>query len=44
MSLKVVRNDVNSSILQLKDLIDQAQKFLHNFQSNVNVALNPEPK
>ena len=36
-------NDVNNSILQLKDLIDQAQKPLHNFQNNVNVALNPEP-
>ena len=36
-------NDVNNSILQLKDLIDQAQKYLHNFQNNVNVALNPRP-
>ena len=36
-------NDVNNSILQLKDLIDQAQKLLHNFQNNANVALNPEP-
>ena len=36
-------NDVNNSILQLKDLIDQAQKYLHNYQNNVNVALNPEP-
>ena len=35
-------NDVNNSILQLKDLIDQAQKFLHNLQDTVNVALNPE--
>ena len=34
---------MNNSILQLKDLIDQAQKYLHNFQNNVNVALNPEP-
>ena len=24
-------NDVDNSILQLKDLIDQAQKLLHNF-------------
>ena len=36
-------NDANSSILQLKDLINQAQKLLHNFQNNVNVPLNPEP-
>ena len=36
-------NDVNNSILQLKDIIDQAHKYLHNFQNNVNVALNPEP-
>ena len=36
-------NDVNNSILQCKYLIDQAQKFPHNFQNNVNVALNPEP-
>ena len=36
-------SDVNNSILQLKDLTDQAQKFLHNFQNNANVALNPEP-
>ena len=35
-------NDVNNSILQLKDLIDQAQKFLHNLQNTVNVALKPE--
>ena len=35
--------DVNNSILQLEDLIDEALKFLHNFQNNVNVALNPEP-
>ena len=35
-------NDVNNSILQLKDLIHQAQKYLHNFQNKVNVALNPE--
>ena len=35
--------DVNNSILQLEDLIDEARKFLHNFQNNVNVALNPEP-
>ena len=33
-------NDVNNSIFQLKDLKDQAQKLLHNFQNNVNVALN----
>ena len=36
-------NDVNYSILQLKDLIDQAHKYLYNFQNNVNVALNPGP-
>ena len=36
-------NDVNNSILQLKDLIDQVQKYLQSFQNNVNVALNPEP-
>ena len=36
-------NDVNNSILQLKDLIDQAQKYLHNFQNNINVTMNPEP-
>ena len=36
-------NDVNNSILQLKDLIDQVQKYLLSFQNNVNVALNPEP-
>ena len=36
-------NDVNNSILQLKDIIDQAHKYLHNFQNNINVALNPEP-
>ena len=36
-------NDVNYNILQLKDLIDQAHKYLYNFQNNVNVALNPEP-
>ena len=36
-------NDVNNSILQLKDIIDQAHKYLHNFHNNVNVALNPEP-
>ena len=36
-------NDVNSSILQLNDLIDQVQKLLHNFQNTVNVLLNPEP-
>ena len=36
-------NDVKNSILQLKDIIDQAHKYLHNFQNNVNVALNPEP-
>ena len=36
-------NDLNNSILQLEHLIDQAQKYLHNFQNNVNVALNPEP-
>ena len=35
--------DINNSIFQLKDLIDQAQKLLHNFRNNVNVALNPEP-
>ena len=29
-------NDVNSSIFKLKDPIDQVQKFLHNFQNNVN--------
>ena len=34
--------DVNNVILQLKDLIDQTQKLLHNFQNNVNVAFNPE--
>ena len=34
---------MNNSILQLNDLTDQAQKFLHNFQNNANVALNPEP-
>ena len=34
--------DVINSIVQLKDLIDQAQKVLHNFQNNVNVA-NTEP-
>ena len=34
--------DVINSIVQLKDLIDQAQKLLHNFQNNVNVA-NTEP-
>ena len=27
----------------MKDLLDQAKKFLHNFHSNVNVALNHEP-
>ena len=27
----------------MEHLIDQAQKYLHNFQNNVNVALNPEP-
>ena len=26
-----------------KNLIDQAQELLHNFQNNVNVALDPEP-
>ena len=31
-------NDVYNSILQLKDLIDQVQKLLHNFHNNVNVA------
>ena len=36
-------NDVNKSILQLKYLIDQAQKLLHNFQNTVNVPLKPEP-
>ena len=36
-------NYVNNRILQLKDLIDQGQKLLHNFQNNVNIALNPEP-
>ena len=36
-------NEVSNSIFQLKDLIDQSQKLLHNFQNNVNVALNPEP-
>ena len=36
-------NGVSNSILQLKGIIDQAHKFLHNFQNNVNVALNPEP-
>ena len=36
-------NDVNNSILQLKGIIDRANKYLHNFQKNVNVALNPEP-
>ena len=36
-------NDVDNSILQFKDLIDQAQKLLHNFQNEVNVTLNPEP-
>ena len=36
-------NDVDNSIFQLKDLIDQAQKLLHNYQNKVNVALNPEP-
>ena len=36
-------NDVTNSILQWKDLIDQAQKFPHNFQNNLNIALNPEP-
>ena len=36
-------NDVTNSILQRKDLIDQAQKFPHNFQNNLNIALNPEP-
>ena len=35
-------NDVNS-ILKLKDLIDQTQKLLHNFQNTINVPLNPEP-
>ena len=35
--------DVNNVILQLKDLIDQTQQLLHNFQNNVNVAFNPEP-
>ena len=35
-------NDVSNSIAQLKDLIDQAPNLLNNFQSNVNVALNPE--
>ena len=35
--------DINNSIFQLKDLIYQAQKLLHNFRYNVNVALNPEP-
>ena len=34
-------NDINNSILQLKDLIDQAQKVLLNIQNNVNVPLNP---
>ena len=33
----------NNSILQLKDLIDQAQKLLHSSQINVNVVLNPVP-
>ena len=33
--------NVNNSILQLKDIIDQAQKYL--CINNVNVALNPEP-
>ena len=41
-------NDVNNSILQLKDLIDQAQKllpwsFLHNFKNNLNISLNSQP-
>ena len=36
-------NNVNNSILQLKDIIAQVHKYLHNFQNNVNVALNPEP-
>ena len=36
-------NDVNNSILQLKDLTDHAQEFLYNFQNSVNAALNPEP-
>ena len=33
----------NNSILQLKDLIDQAQKLLCSSQINVNVVLNPVP-
>ena len=33
----------NNSILQLKDLIDQAQKLLCSSQINVNVILNPVP-
>ena len=33
----------NNSILQLKDLIDQAQKLLYSSQINVNVVLNPVP-
>ena len=34
--------DLDNSILQLKAIIDQAQKYVHNIQNNVNVALNPE--
>ena len=36
-------NNVSNNFVQLKYLIDQAQKLLNNFQNDANVALNPEP-
>ena len=36
-------NDVNNSVFQLKDHIDQARKLLHDFWNTEKVALNTEP-